>query len=244
MRSLVVGASAGVGRALSEALAAHGNELLLVASDVRDLEAQAAHLRLVYDIRVETVPCDASRPSECLNNIRSAAESFGHFDRLFFPIGLSHSNDRGVLSLTEVQQLFDVNLITIVGVIGYFLSDFLASNHGSIVGFGSVAAIRGRRANMAYAAAKRGLDSYFESLCHLTAKTKVRVQFYRLGYVATQQAFGKKLLIPPISPKAVAMTVVNNLDAGSGFIFLPRYWFIIAHLISALPWFIFKRIDF
>jgi short-subunit dehydrogenase len=240
----VVGASAGVGRALSEALAVRGGELLLIASDARDLQAQAAHLRLVYDVRVETVSCDASRPSECLNNIRSAAETFGHFDRMFFPIGLSFPNDCGVLSLAEVQQLFDVNLVTIVGVIGHFLPDLLASDHGSIVGFGSVAAIRGRRTNIVYAAAKRSLESYFESLRHLTVNSRVRVQFYSLGYIATQQSFGKHLLFPLITPKKVAEMVVRNMDSDRGTIYFPRYWSIISYIVSALPWTIFKKLDF
>lgn len=244
MKALIVGASAGVGRALSEALAARGDDLLLVASDERDLEVQAAHLRLVYDVRVETSPCDASHPSECLKNICSAAETFGNFDGMFFPIGLSRSDDCGVLPLAKVQQLFDVNLVTIVSVIGQFLPGLFASDHGIIVGFGSVAAIRGRRANIVYAAAKRGLESYFESLRHLTANTKVRVQFYKLGYVSTQQSFGKDLLFPQVSPQIVAKTVVNNLECSHGLIYLPRYWSIIARFVSALPWFVFRRIDF
>jgi short-subunit dehydrogenase len=244
MKALIIGASAGVGRALSEALAAHGDELLLVASDERDLQVQASHLRLVYDVHVEILSCDASHPLECLKNICSAAETFGCFDGMFFPVGLSRPDDLGLLPFAKVQQLFDVNLVTIVGVIGQFLPGLLASDHGVIVGFGSVAAIRGRRANIVYAAAKRGLESYFESLRHLAANTKVRVQFYKLGYISTQQSFGKKLLFPQISPQLVAKTVVNNLESNHGIIYLPRFWSIIAHFISTLPWFIFRRIDF
>lgn len=244
MKALVVGASAGVGRALSEVLAARGDALLLVASDARDLEAQAAHLRLVYSVHVETVTADAGRPEECLDCIRFVADTFGHIDGMFFPIGVSRSDDRGTLPLDEARRLFDANLLIVVGVIGHFLPDLLASGHGSIVGFGSVAAIRGRRANIVYAAAKRGLESYFESLRHLTTRTGVRVQFYRLGYVATQQSFGHRLLFPPAAPRSVAEAVVRNLGSDRGLIYFPRYWSIIAQIVSALPWLVFKRLDF
>jgi short-subunit dehydrogenase len=244
MRALVVGASAGVGRALSEALASRGDSLLLVASDVNDLEAQAAHLRLVYDIYVQTLAVDASQPTDCLDGIRISAETFGHIDGIFFPIGVSHSDDRGFLSIAEGQQIINANLLIVIGVISQFLPDLLASENGSIVGFGSVAAIRGRRTNIVYAAAKRGLESYFESLRHLTVNTGVKVQFYRLGYVATQQSFGKNLLFSPISPQQVARTVVRNLGKNTGLINFPRYWSIVAKMISVLPWFIFKRLNF
>lgn len=244
MRALVVGASAGVGRALSEALAMRGDALLLVASDTRDLEAQAAHLRLVYDVHVEIVVADASRPAECLDSIRLAASTFGYIDGLFFPIGVSQPDDRGTLPFGEVRRLFDVNLLMIVGVIGHFLPNLLMSDRGCIVGFGSVAAIRGRRANVIYAAAKRGLESYFESLRHLTAKTGVRVQFYKLGYVATQQSFGQSLLFPQVMPQAVAKAIVRNLASDRGLTYVPRYWSIIANIVSWLPWIVFKRLDF
>lgn len=240
----MVGASAGVGRALSKALAARGDALLLVASDARDLEAQAAHLRLVYGVHVETVAADANRPEECLDHIRLATDTFGAIDGIFFPIGMSRTDDRGTLTLDEARRLFDANLLIVVGVIGHFLPDLLISDRGNIVGFGSVAAIRGRRSNIVYAAAKRGLESYFESLRHLTARTGVRVQFYRLGYVATQQSFGHSLMFPPALPENVAEAIIRNLGSDRGLAYFPRYWAIIAHIVSALPWSVFKRLDF
>ena len=244
MNALIVGASAGVGRALSEELAARGHTLLLVASDARDLEVQAAHLRLVHGVHVEVATFDTSRPADYLKNIQLAANTVDTIDALFFPIGYSRPDDRGTLNMEESRKLLEANLGIVIGVISLLLPDLLAARNGYIVGFGSVASIRGRRANIVYSAAKRGLESYFESLRHLTGQTGIRVNFYRLGYVATQQTFGKSLLFRPIAPQTVAQAVVDNLDNDQGLVYFPRYWSIISRLISALPWFIFKRLDF
>ena len=97
---------------------------------------------------------------------------------------------------------------------------------------------------MIYAAAKRGLASYFESLRHITAQSKVHVQFYQLGYVETQQTFGRRLMFQPAQPAEIAAVVVQNLDRDIGMRHLPRYWAPIAWLVSALPWAIFKRLRF
>lgn len=244
MKALVVGASAGVGRALSALLAERGYQLLLVASDEADLNTQAAHLRLMYNAKVSTVAVDARNPSRCLDSIRAIADPIGDFDSLFFPIGVSRTDDNGQLPFKEAQHLFDVNLLIIVGLIGSFLPEMLTSNSGDIVGFGSVAAIRGRKANIVYAAAKRGLESYFESLRHLTANTGVRIHFYKLGYIDTQQTFGKKLLFPKIAAQDVAKTVFRNLGKDNGPIYIPRFWSIVGYIVSILPWPIFKRMDF
>jgi short-subunit dehydrogenase len=202
-----VGASGGVGRALSEALAARGDALLLVASDARDLEPQASHLRLTYGAHVEFVAADATRPEEFLEKIISTAQSFGEIDGLFFPIGASRNDDSGTLPLNEARSLIDANLLTVMAITGHFLPVLLAANHGCIVGFGSIAAVRGRQTNIVYAAAKRGLASYFESLRHIAARSKVRVQFYQLGYVETQQTFGRRLIFRPAHPAKIAAEV-------------------------------------
>ena len=139
MRAIIVGASAGVGRALSEALAARGDALLLVASDLRDLDPQAASLRLKHGAQVEVLAADARRPEEFLSSIASAARAFGDPQLLLLPIGVSRNDDSGTLPLEETRTLIDTNLVSIVSVVGHFLPFMLAANRGCIVGFGSVA---------------------------------------------------------------------------------------------------------
>jgi short-subunit dehydrogenase len=239
----VVGASAGVGRALSEALASHGYSLLLVASDTQDLQAQAAHLALTYRNTVKTVAADARHIDECVERIVMAVQEFGSVNDVFFPIGASSTHDSGMLPLENARYLLNVNFIMIVGVVSRLLPALLAANRGNIVGCGSIAAIRGRRVNVIYAAAKRGLESYFESLRHLTAGSGVRVQFHRLGYIATQQSFGARLWAPAISPQRVAHKILRDLGKDKGRTSFPSYWAIVAWLIRALPWAFFRRLD-
>lgn len=244
MRALVVGASAGVGRALCEALGARGAALMLVASDARDLDALAAHLRLVYRVEVHTVAADATRVTECVETVGKAAAAFGAIDSLYFPIGASRADDRGLLGMEQVSAILNSNLTVVIGLTSRFLPQMLELPQARIVGFSSIAAIRGRKANVVYSAAKRGLESYFESLRHLTAATGVRVQLYRLGYVATQQSFGQRLLFPIVTPQQVAQEVLRNNAKDIGKRFFPRYWALIALAVSWLPWPIYKKLDF
>jgi NAD(P)-dependent dehydrogenase (short-subunit alcohol dehydrogenase family) len=213
-----------------------------VASDLRDLEAQRAHLRLVYDADVAILAADAIRSAECVTKISRAARALGSLDALFFPIGASRPDDVGLLPFSAAQELLSANLDVVIGVVSHFLPALLSRSQGTIVGFGSVAALRGRGANIVYSAAKRGLESYFESLRHLTAPAGINIQFYRLGYLATQQSFGKRLLLPATSPARVAKEVVKNLGRRWVAQYYPRYWSITALAVRALPWVVFRRI--
>ena len=49
----------------------------------------------------------------------------------------------------------------------------------------------GRGVNTFYAASKRGLESYFESLGLDKDYRKINIQFYILGYLDTNLSFGK-----------------------------------------------------
>lgn len=244
MRALVIGASAGVGRALSEALAKRGAALLLVASDPQDLVALATHLRLVHGADVQTVAIDASNPSDSVVRIAAAAASFGDVDSLYFPIGTSRRDDVALLDARASQAIVNSNLTVIIAITAHFLPQLLQSKPARIVGFGSIAAVRGRKANVVYSAAKRGLESYFESLRHLAVGGGLLVQFYRLGYVETQQSFGHRLLFPVVTPRQVAEYVIANEDRDIGARFFPRFWTLIALAIAWLPWTIYRKLNF
>ena len=243
MTTLIFGASAGVGRALARRLATRGDNLVLVARSSRDLEAEAAHLRTTFGIAVNWLTMDASSPQAVEQALRPLAE-LGAIRNLLFPVGMANDVDDGLISADKSAAIVNANLTSVIGAVALFLPGLLQADRGNIVGFGSVAAIRGRGSNVVYAAAKRGLESYFESVRHRTAETGIRVQFYRLGYVDTQLSYGRKIPFPIATPEKVADHVVRNLDRDIGQVQYPVFWAGIAILLRALPWIVYRRLQF
>ena len=245
MTTLIFGASAGVGRHLCRAIAADGQDLLIIARNPMDLEAEAAHCRLLYDVNVDLIAVDASDPARVYDVLLEHAASDNRIIRnLFFPIGAAFENDEVLNSAADMSSVLHVNLTSVMVAISALLPQMISTGEGNIVGFGSIAGIRGRRTNVVYSAAKRGLESYFESLRHATASTGICVQFYRLGYIGTQQSYGRKLLFPILAPSAVARRVVANLNRDIGRVSIPRFWSAIGLLLKFLPWHIYRRLRF
>lgn len=244
MNFLVLGASAGLGRALAERLAGEGNDLFLVASDERDLKALAADLTLKHPVRIAYHVAHLDSSHEWLEPIVAKAKAFAAINGLFFPIGYSITNDDGALDEGATRQIAEANFLGVALLVSRFLPEFLARGTGYLVGFGSIAAIRGRSANVIYSASKRALLSYFESLQHLAAGTRVRVHFFQLGYLDTQQAFGKRLLFPKCKPEDAAAHVCRVLNRRSSTTYYPRFWKLIALVLKALPQWAFNRLRF
>lgn len=244
MTWVVVGASAGLGRALATRLARDRRDLVLVASDARDLDALAADLSIRFGAAARTVAHDAADHAGLAAAIAEAIPGDGTIDGLLFPIGLSTEDDDGFAGPEQAERLVAVNFLCAASVCGRLLPRLLAQGQGVVAGFGSVAAVRGRGRNVVYAASKRALESYFESLRHLGEARGLRVFFYVLGYLDTGLAYGKTLLLPKADPDAVADRVISDLAGPGGRRHCPWWWAPITGLVRALPWPLFKRMRF
>jgi short-subunit dehydrogenase len=245
MNYLVLGASAGLGRAIARKLASEGNNLILLATDDRDLQAVASDLVIRHGVRVETLAVDVSAQTGYLDDLERIIGRFEGMDGILCPIGAVDPEDYIHYAPAVLDYIHNVNYASVVAVITRFWDVLLQSpHHPAVVGFGSVASIRGRNANVHYAAAIKALLSYFESLRHAAASTQVLVQFYVVGYLDTNQAFGKRTLLPRAHPMKLASRVHRNLAKDFGVAYHPRYWHIIHLALRLTPWAVFKRLTF
>ncbi len=240
MTALIVGASSGLGRALANELARRQHDLLLIASDARDLEALMADLNLRHGVTVRALAMDLASAADPGARIATALDGMAPLSALLLPVGYSREDDDFSLAAADIGQLLATNLHAPLAITHALLPRLLQV-HGTIVLFGSVAAIRGRARNVVYATAKRGLVSLYESLRQRYRAEELRVQFYELGFLATNLTWGMRLPMPAVDPAAVAHIVANRLARGSVFRHIPRKWALIAIIVRALPWAIYRR---
>lgn len=243
-RSVIIGASAGLGRALAERLAGIGHDLYLVASDVTDLEPLASDLRLRHGGAVHAQGQDITQ-ADAETLAATVLERLGGVDNLFLVAGITEPVDSGPLPPATLTRLLEVNMLSAIRIVNAFLPHMATNPSANLVGAGSVAAGRARRNNTVYGTAKRGLEFYFEAMRHWLAADgrRCRVQFYRLGYLRTRMTFGQKLLFPALAPDQAAAAMVANLGRDLGVTYLPWWWSVIMAIIGLLPWPIFRRLN-
>ena len=241
MNAVIVGASAGLGRALAEELASCGANLYLVASDEEDLAPLVSDLRLRFDIEAAFEALDLMNMTSGLCDRSNSA--IGPVDNLFIVAGAISTQDYPPMEASELHRIVRINFEAPLLIINDFLESILSRPKANIVGIGTIASARARSRNSAYAAAKTGLESYFSSLRHALSKSRCRVQFYRMGFLSTSMTFGKRLLFPPVSPKAAAKAIVAGLDGDRERQYFPGWWKFICWLYQSIPWFIFRKLD-
>lgn len=240
MNALIFGATAGLGKALAEALAQHGFAVVLVGRDGDDLNRVAADLESRWQTDVTAIRVDA-RDYDAVTAAFKAVVAERRIDVALFPVGVSVDDDIIGADPSVGRDLVATNLLSVMAATSVLATTMRDQGGGAMVGFSSVAATRGRARNAAYAAAKRGLESWFESLRADLADSGVVVRWYVLGYLDTNLAYGKPLPLPSASPSQLANRVVAELQSAGGARYAPRWWRPLAFVTRRVPFAIFKR---
>lgn len=240
--SVVIGASSGLGRAIAEKLAEGGDHVYLLARDGRDLEPLARDCSIRFGAKVGWIECDLSA-FDAPAVVKRLIDEMGGVDNVFLVAGLGDESDAGPLPDAQLRMLIEVNYLSLARIANAFLSHLGSRPKTNLVGIGSVAAVRGRRTNMVYGSAKRGLEAYFEALRHFLASSDCRVQFYRAGFMLTAMLGNRRSMLPAVAPEIVAARIVDNLDRDLGTTYIPSWWRWVGLILRMLPWVIFRRIS-
>jgi short-subunit dehydrogenase len=240
MKYIILGASSGLGREIAYLLAEKKNDLIIISRDERDLRAIKDDLEIQFRINVTCFELDLSSFEKIQNFFKLNPNIINEIDGILMPVGMIMENDVITNNLENSNQLIQSNLGSVIYFVSKFLPTFIKKNKGNIVGFGSVTAIFGRNKNVVYAASKRALESFFESLEISLTSTKLNIQFYTLGYIDTNLSYGKELILPKGSAKKLAHIVYNNLNKNSIKIFYPFWWRFINIFLKIIPFYFLK----
>ena len=209
---LVTGASAGIGAAVAQALAARGDELVLLArSDSRARDLAAAYPR------AKTVIADLADPTG-LAGALAGQELPERLDSLVHSAGVVDLGAVADLSGEAWRETLDVNLLAPAELTRLCLPALRAAR-GHVVFVNSGSGLRANPHWSAYAASKHGLRALADSLRAEEQESGVRVTSVYPGRTATDMQAkvhrqeGKDY--DPshwIAPESVAATVLAALD--------------------------------
>lgn len=245
MKAVLLGATKGMGRALSRLLAERGERLFLLGRDADELRRTAADLvARGADGEVGTAACDLLDPAGFAPALDAAEQQLGGFDTAIVTAGLFATQEALEADAELTAKLLSADFTGTVLFCEEVRRRLLAKGGGTLCVFSSVAGERGRKPVVLYGAAKAGLSHYLEGLDHKFRAAGLTTVCVKPGFVKTGMTAG--LTPPPFAgePEAVARTVLRAIDRGKPEVYSPRIWRWVMRVIRCLPRFVMRRIDF
>ena len=123
---------------------------------------------------------------------------------------------------TLAAQMIETNFTSHVTTLLAAAARMRAQGSGTIVVLSSVAAIRPRKANFVYGAAKAGLDAFARGLADSLAGSGVRVLLVRPGFVSGRMTAGMTAAPLASTPAQVGAAVAAALDGKATLVWVPR----------------------
>lgn len=153
---------------------------------------------------------------------------------IFISMAKYSNHDRVNYNKNLIEQLYRINLISIVNFLSLLASERKNTNLKVIL-FGSVSSLFGRNQNVIYASAKRALNSYIESL--ITSNLKFKIYYYILGFIDVSKTRDKRINLPLTPLNKVSYEIHNTINKSpASFVkYLPFYWYFVSIILNLLP---------
>ncbi len=217
-RVLLLGGTSEIGLAILAALRAPaGTEVLLAGRDEQRLAAAGKEL----PFRCTTIGYDAL-VADSQRAVVDAAFAGGPVDLVIAATGVLTAQDEVDRDPALAARMIETNFTSHVTTLLAAAGRMRAQRHGTIVVLSSVAAIRPRRANFVYGAAKAGLDAFARGLSDALAGTGVRVVLVRPGFVTGRMTAGMSPAPLASSPAEVGEAVAAALEGTAALVWVPR----------------------
>jgi len=237
-RVLLLGGTSEIGAAILAALRLPPDAEVLLAG--RDEERMAAAgKQLGCPVRILSYDATALDTHPAV-----VADAFadGPVDLVISAAGVLAGQDELDRDPSRAGLLVETNFTGHVTTLLAVAARLRAQRHGTIVVLSSVAAVRPRRANFVYGAAKAGLDAFARGLADSLHGSGVRVLLVRPGFVVGRMTAGMTPAPLATTPDQVGTAVAAALGGRRGMIWVPPALGPLSAALRALPRPLWRRL--
>lgn len=216
--ALVLGGTSDIGRAVVEALAAHGlQQVVLAGRRLPEVEPD-----LGPGVECTTVQWDALSIGTHAALFDRATELLGRIDLVICAVGLLGHHAGLSMVPEQVDEMVRTNFAGPAAALAVAADRLVDQGGGTLVVLSSVAGVRPRRSNYVYGATKSGLDAFARGIADAVHGTGVSVLVVRPGFVRSSMTEGLEPAPFATDPATVAAGVVRAVQRGrSGVVWVP-----------------------
>lgn len=220
--AVVTGSTSGIGRAMAEALAGAGADVVLNGlGDPAEIERARSEIEAATGRRILYNPADMTKPAEIVEMIGSAHREFGRLDILVNNAGVQHVTPVEDFPPEKWDLIIAVNLSAVFHATRAAVPLMKAQGRGRIVNIASAHSLVASPFKSAYVAAKHGVAGFTKSVGLELAQTGVTCNAISPGYVRTPLVDGQiadQARARGISEEAVMRDVILAAQPNKRFV--------------------------
>ena len=238
-RVLLLGGTSEIGLAILSALdLAPGTEVILAGRDTQRLEAAGKSLgRPVTVARYDAMDTDGHQA------FADQVCAAGVPDLVIAATGILIPQEQAERDVRRAAAMIETNFTGHVTALLAFGEHMRRRGSGTIVVLSSVAAIRPRKFNSVYGAAKAGLDAFARGYADELHGTGVRLLLVRPGFVTGRMTEGMAAAPLATTPEAVGAAVAAALRGRKSTVWVPASLAGLATAMRLLPRRVWRKID-
>jgi NAD(P)-dependent dehydrogenase (short-subunit alcohol dehydrogenase family) len=208
----ITGCSTGFGRELAQLVLKAGQQVVVTARKVSDIQDFAA----TYPSTALVLPLDVTKPTEIETAVKQAHEKFGRIDVLVNNAGIGYFGAIEESEDVEIRRMFEINFFGLANMTKAVLPLMRSQRSGHIINIASIAGLVGYPAVGYYNATKFAVDGFSESLSKEVAPLGIKVTIISPSGFRTDWA-GRSANTSKVVIDDYATTAGANKDSIRGY---------------------------
>lgn len=233
-RTLITGASSGIGRALAMELARRGRPVVIAARRLDELERTAMEIRDAGGV-ADVERMDLADTTATVARLRELDDD-REIDTVVANAGVGARPDTDPNSWEALADACHINYCGATATLTALLPRMMARKRGHLVGVGSISSFGALPFAAAYCSPKAGLAMMLDCLRLDAASSGVTVTMVHLGFVDTPMLANSKHPTPQrVSAANAAHVMADAIDRGLDELTYPRALGLAASAAARLP---------
>jgi short-subunit dehydrogenase len=226
----LIGASSGIGKALSI-------ELLLLGAN---LNLSSRRIELLNEIKSITPNQVKIFPLDVLNldELKNAFSQMEKVDLIIYLAADYSPQSINNLDSSISSRIIDVNLKGAVNLAAVTLPRMIKEKRGHLSFVASIAGYIGLPSSSVYGATKAGLINFCESIYNEAKEYNIDISLINPGFVQTELTDKNNFNMPFImTPKEAALEIIKGYQSGNFAIVFPKFFSYFFRLLRIIPYY-------
>ncbi len=247
-KAIVIGASSGIGAALTRRLAWQGYSVAALARREVELNLLAdsinGELPDKSEQKVMVFSHNVANTGDVTQLFGDIVYKLGGLDLIVYVAGIQPPVELDEYNYEKDEATIQVNLLGAIAWLNQAARRFERLKGGHIVGISSIAGDRGRVGSPVYNTSKAALNTYLEALRNRLFRHGVTVTTIKPGFVDTPNLANAAKTFWVISPEEAAAQIYLAIRRKRGTVYIPSRWGLVGLIIRHIPSSIFRWLRF